>query len=275
MAGRSDRLAPWRARAPGWTATAPETVSTNDRHNQRLIAAAAITPGMRVLDLATGAGEPAISIALRVGDGGFVAGTDLVVEMMEGARRRAAALGLAQLRFAVADMEALPYAAASFDAATCRFGIMFPADPVAAAAEARRVLRPGARAAFLVHGPAEHNDLFETTRTAIAAFFGAAPDGSAAGRYRFAAEGTLAATMRAAGYRDVTETAFDEVTEVAGGQALWRSQLDRNREPRVVALDAAGRAALEQAVAQAFAGFRTGDAYRLRSFVRMGVGVAT
>jgi len=274
MAAGKDRMAPWRARAPGWTATAPQTVSTNDRHNQRLIAAAAIAPGMRVLDLASGAGEPAVSIALRVGAAGFVAATDLVVEMMAGARRRAAALELAQLRFAVADMEALPYADASFDAATCRFGIMFPADPVAAAAEARRVLRPAARAAFLVHGPAAHNDQFETTRGAIAAFFGTVPDGSSAGRYRFAGEGSIAALMRAAGYRDVAETAFDEVTEIGAGQGFWRSQLDRNREPRVVALDDAGRAALEQAVARAFDRFRDGEVYRLRSFVRLGVGIA-
>ena len=274
MAPPSDRYARWRDRAPGWTRTAPQGVSTADRNNQRMIAATGIGPGMRVADLATGAGEPAISIALAVGAGGAVAATDLVPEMMEAARRRAAALALAQLRFVVADMAALPYADATFDALTCRFGLMFAPDPVRTVAEARRVLRPGARAAWLAWGPSACNTMFEVTRTAIAGFFGGAPEDGAAGRFRFAGAGDLGAVLRAAGFRDVAETGFDDVDTVPAGAPFVRRQLERNREPRVLALDADGRAALEAAIERAFVPHREGDAYRLRSAVRLAVGTA-
>jgi SAM-dependent methyltransferase len=229
---------------------------------------------MRVLDVATGAGEPAISIALKVGASGMVVATDLVAAMLAGARRRAAALDLAQLRFVVADMAALPYPAATFDAMTCRFGLMFAPDPVAAAAEVRRVLRRGARAAWMVWGPPEYNTVSLTVRRTLAEFFGDTGPDTGAARYRFAAAGLLERTLRAAGFADVAEVPFDETVEIAAGRPFWQTQLVRNGGARVAALDAAGRAALDRAVAAAFEPHRAGDALRLRSFVRLCAGVA-
>jgi ubiquinone/menaquinone biosynthesis C-methylase UbiE len=143
----------WARESVGWGRTAPETVATDDAQNQTLIGAAGIEPGMRVLDLASGAGDPAISIALRVGVDGFVAATDFSPEMLAVARRRASALGLDHVAFAVADMARLPFTGQSFDAVTCRCGVMFPDDRIAVATEARRVLTPGGRVAYLVWGP--------------------------------------------------------------------------------------------------------------------------
>ncbi len=64
--GRTD----WEQRSVQWVDGAPETVSKNDGPNQALIEAAGIGPGDSVLDLASGTGEPAISIALHVGEAG-------------------------------------------------------------------------------------------------------------------------------------------------------------------------------------------------------------
>src|SRR5690606_2241998 len=100
--------------------------------NRPLIEAAQVRSGARVLDLASGAGEPAIPIARAVGPSGEVVATDLVPEMLKGARRRAAEEGLANIRFEQADMEALPFADESFDAVTCRIGLMYAPDPLRA-----------------------------------------------------------------------------------------------------------------------------------------------
>src|SRR5271169_1094713 len=109
-------------------------------------------PGMHVLDLASGTGEPAISLASRVGSGGQVTATDLSAGLLEIAAQRAEARGLKNFTTQQADAHSLPYPEDSFDLATSRFGVMFFSDPVLALVELRRVLRPGARACFLAWG---------------------------------------------------------------------------------------------------------------------------
>ena len=93
-----------------------------DRFNQPLIDAIGVAPGHDVLDLASGTGEPALSLARRVGPSGQITATDLVPEMLEGAKRRARAAGLANIRFEAADMERLPFPDSSFDRLTCQIG---------------------------------------------------------------------------------------------------------------------------------------------------------
>ena len=74
----------WAARAAYWAKTAPESVSITDDLNQLLIELTEIRPGDHVLDLASGTGEPAISIALRVGGAGSVTALDAYPEMLAG-----------------------------------------------------------------------------------------------------------------------------------------------------------------------------------------------
>ncbi|MHA1109092.1 MAG: class I SAM-dependent methyltransferase, partial [Alphaproteobacteria bacterium] len=109
-AQRAVNRALWRDRGGNWARTAPEGRSPIDGLNQELIAAAGINPGQIVLDIAGGSGDPTISIALHVGISGRVFACDLAAEMQIGARRRAAKLGLANIAFAVADMESLAFA---------------------------------------------------------------------------------------------------------------------------------------------------------------------
>src|SRR5271169_3009120 len=79
-------------------------------------------PGMRVLDLASGTGEPAISLAIRVGAEGQVTALDLSADLLEIAKGRARERGLENFVIQQADAHALPFADNSFDLATCRFG---------------------------------------------------------------------------------------------------------------------------------------------------------
>ena len=108
--------ADWSNRGAAWDRWADELAAMADRFNQPLLDAADVRPGQRVLDLASGAGEPALTIAGRVGGEGRVTATDLVPEMLAGARRRAALAGFDNIDFELADMEALPFDEGTFDA---------------------------------------------------------------------------------------------------------------------------------------------------------------
>jgi ubiquinone/menaquinone biosynthesis methyltransferase len=104
-----------------------------------LMARAAIRPGERVLDLATGTGDLALAAA---GDGALVAGLDLAPRMIQLARAKK---GAAAVRFLVGDMTSLPLPPASVDVVTTGYGLRNVPDLDRAIGEIARVLRPGGR----------------------------------------------------------------------------------------------------------------------------------
>ena len=118
--------------------------------SEALIEDAEIAPGHSVLDVATGAGEPALRIAELVGSNGDVVGIDPVAGMIEASRRAAKRLSLNNARFETAGADSLPFPNDRFDAVVSRFGVMFFPAPVAGVREMLRVLRPGKKMAFAV-----------------------------------------------------------------------------------------------------------------------------
>lgn len=171
-----------------------------------LLTISQLAPGQRVLDLASGTGDPALMVAARVGPAGHVVATDLAPQMLAIARANAARAGLQNLSYETVDAHALPYADASFDRVTCRLGVMFFWDCPRALGEIRRVLKPGGIASFIAWGPVERNDYM---RTAMGPFKKRqpppAPPPGAPTPYRFGAPGSLSAELRAAGFSAVEE----------------------------------------------------------------------
>lgn len=104
-----------------------------------LVARVGMTPGIRVLDVATGTGNAAIAAAAA---GGRVTGLDLTPELFDVARDRARLGGL-DIEWIEGDAEQLPFADHSFDRVLSVFGVMFAPDHRRAAAELARVLAPG------------------------------------------------------------------------------------------------------------------------------------
>ena len=107
--------------------------------------AVAPQPGEKVLELAAGLGETGLLAAELVAPGGEVVISDQAEGMLEGARERAAELGIANVRFQVLSGEWIDLPIASVDIVLCRWGYMLMVDPAAALTETRRVLAPGGR----------------------------------------------------------------------------------------------------------------------------------
>jgi len=162
-------------------------------------------PGMQVLDLASGTGEPAITLATRVGEGGHVAALDLSAELLEIATKRAQQRGLKNLSAHAADAHRLPFPDNSFDLATSRFGVMFFSDPVVAFRELHRTLRPRARACFLAWGAFEQ-PFWQSMLGVVHRHVGGPmlPPGGP-DPFRFAEAGTLSSAMRSAGFVNTEE----------------------------------------------------------------------
>jgi ubiquinone/menaquinone biosynthesis C-methylase UbiE len=163
-------------------------------------------PGMHIVDLATGTGEPGISLAQRVIPGGTVTAIDQSSELLEIATQRARLKKLSNFTTQQGDAHHLAFANQRFDLATCRFGVMFFSDPQRALAELRRVLKPGARACFAAWGPIEQ-PYWQTTMKIIHQHVGGPmlPSGGA-DPFRFSAPGSLSEVLSAAGFHEVQES---------------------------------------------------------------------
>jgi demethylmenaquinone methyltransferase/2-methoxy-6-polyprenyl-1,4-benzoquinol methylase len=171
---------------------------------RRLAAASVVRPGDRVLDAACGTGDHAVADA-KAG-AGKVTGLDFSEEMLVRARRKAP-----ELEWVRGDLLALPFADATFDAATVGFGVRNVADLELALRELRRVLRPGGGLAILeiTQPRGLLRPFYSLWFDRIVPLLGKALPGGAAYTYlpasvkRFPDAERLAALMREAGFADV------------------------------------------------------------------------
>jgi enediyne biosynthesis protein CalE5 len=138
----------WDSAAVGWNEWSQFNDSADRHISRRLVELADVQSGSRVLDIAAGYGEPALTAARKVGPQGGVVATDISAEMLAFGRQRAAAAGLGNIKFVESDASRLDFPHASFDAAVSRWGIIFEPNAEAAAQRIRGFLKPGARMAI-------------------------------------------------------------------------------------------------------------------------------
>src|SRR5271154_248128 len=194
----------WTGAAPLWQKWNQKFVIQTRPATELMVLGAELAPGMMVLDLACGTGEPALSLAKAVTPRGRVVATDMVPEMLEAARQNAAAQGLDNMEFRLADAETLPFSDGEFDRVTCRFGIMFFPDIPKAMAEIRRVLKPDGRICFAVFASLEENPFFFVSMEPFLKRVKVSPPPpNAPYIFRFAEVAKLTDALSSAGFRDV------------------------------------------------------------------------
>jgi SAM-dependent methyltransferase len=151
----------WERIAGNWDREREFIHSATAPVNERMVERLDPKPGDTVLDLAAGTGDTGFLAAAVIGDDGKLISTDFAAGMVDAARGVSAQLGLANVEHRVLDAERMDLDDSSIDRVLCRFGYMLMADPAAALAETRRVLRDDGRLVFGVWtGPEENQWAF-------------------------------------------------------------------------------------------------------------------
>jgi SAM-dependent methyltransferase len=165
----------WDASAAGWKRWSEWL----DRHtadvSQRLVELAGVEPGSRVLDVAAGFGEPALTAARKARPDGTVVATDISAEMLAFGRERAEAAGVDNIEFMESDANSLDFPHESFDAAVSRWGIIFEPDGEGSAERVRGFLKPGARMAISSWGTPEQVPMIGRPMKTALGFLGVPP----------------------------------------------------------------------------------------------------
>jgi SAM-dependent methyltransferase len=146
--------------APTWERRRAEVEDVATPVREWMVRELRAQAGDTVLELAAGVGETGFEAAASVGETGRLIMSDFSPAMLEAARRRGAELGVTNADYRIIDAERIELDDDSVAGVLCRFGYMLMADPAAAFAETRRVLRPGGRLTLAVWGALERNPFF-------------------------------------------------------------------------------------------------------------------
>jgi ubiquinone/menaquinone biosynthesis C-methylase UbiE len=154
---RKTSLENWDRIAPNWESERDFVMSSTGVVSERLVERLDPQPGNTVLDIAAGTGDTGFMAAERIGEDGRLVSTDFAPAMVAAARRNSEAQGLDNVEHRVLDAENMDLDDDSFDRVVARWGYMLMADPAAALAETRRVLRDDGRLSFAVWAGPEQN----------------------------------------------------------------------------------------------------------------------
>jgi ubiquinone/menaquinone biosynthesis C-methylase UbiE len=195
----------WNKSSPGWKKWEEQNNRFASKASQAIIDAVKLKDNYQVLDIASGTGEPALSIAKVVKNGKVIL-TDIAEDMLAVADENAKQMGLTNVELKVCSADALPFEDNFFDAVTCRFGFMLFPDIQKAANEMYRVLKPGGVMSTAVWSLLEKNP-FATTIINILNKHVEMPPPSpdTLGMFRCAKPGFIAEFLKKSGFNNVSE----------------------------------------------------------------------
>lgn len=186
--------------------------------------------GNRLLELAAGPGETGFLALARIQPDGELLSTDAAPEMVEAARRRAGALRLSGVRFAVENAADLSCPDESADGILCRFGLMLVPEMDRASSEIARVLRPRGRAVLAVWASSRLNPWMTATgRAALELGLSAPPDHDAPGPFRLSDPERLRSVVVAGG---LAVESLEDVPVTWAAESLdewWETTRDTSR----------------------------------------------
>lgn len=218
----------WSSAAAGWRRRDELLRKGAAPVAERMLELSGIRGGSRLLDIASGTGEPAISAAHMVGESGQVIGTDLVDEMLEVAREKSSRAGLNNIEFHCMDAETLSFEADSFDAATIRWGLMFMPDPQACLSATHKTVKPNGTITLACWAAPDKNPFVGILMKVLNNHMEIPPPPPhAPGIFSFANPDRLHEQLASAGFKNIEiEEMIIDVIEVDNGQAYWEAMSD-------------------------------------------------
>jgi SAM-dependent methyltransferase len=239
-----------------------------------IVEALAIAEDQQHLDIASGTGEPGLTVA-RLAPQGRVVLTDISPEMLDVATRRAAAQGIGNVETRVCSADDLPFEDGTFDSVSVRFGFMFFPDLAAAATELVRVLKPGGRLCASVWVKPEANPWTTIPLQAIATEVPLPPvDPDKPNMYRCSSQGLVSGLLSGAGLQDVAEwdVAIEMVTDSA--EQYWEVISDHVAlvAAALQQVDAAGRERMGALAVEKVRAFEKDGKVRVPGLARCVVG---
>jgi ubiquinone/menaquinone biosynthesis C-methylase UbiE len=242
---------PWESTqaAEIWRQGAARRAETLAQATDRLLDAAALRPGMHLLDVAAGTGDQTLLAAARIGPTGSILATDISAPMLAAAEQNARDAGLSNVTTLVSDASALELPEAQFDAAICRFGLMFMPDLHQALSRVHLALKPDAHFAMLVWAVRDHNP-WMSIQIGVLTDIGHPPEPGASvlQALSLAEPGKLEKALSAAGFREVRSStvstprnyasldeALEAVQSTSPTQAALMQQLTSTERERYVA----------------------------------------
>ena len=227
---RASSLSGWEEAATGWVLRQDAIRALGTPVSRWMLDAVYLKPGERVLELAAGLGETGMRAAELVAPNGGVIISDQAEAMLEGARARAAELGLSNVEFQVLGAEWIDLPLASVDAVLCRWGYMLLADPAAALGETRRVLRPGGRVSLAVWDSVEHNPWASyPTLELIERGLTQPPSPGTPGPFALGDRDRVRALLEQAGFTNINVQALDIEQRHPSFEVFWDTTLDISR----------------------------------------------
>jgi SAM-dependent methyltransferase len=243
--------------------------------SERMLDLAGLSSGMRVVDIATGRGVPALRAAHRVGPTGHVLGFDRNDRVLQIARELAAAQGLQNLELRQSDAETFEAAAESFDVATARWGLMYFHSPHQALERIRAALVPGGALVAAVWAEPDRVP-YATLAWRVLSRFRDVPEppAGAPGVFRFADPAELRREWTAAGFGiDAIEELDVPVIESPDGAGIvaWYRALAAGGPwgKRIADLPDETVRAWERELAQEAERYRSGELIRLGGVTRL------
>ena len=271
---RDGQRATWARLSGGWEKWDAVIMDQLGPVSAAIIDRLDVVDGQQHLDIASGTGEPGLTVA-TLAPTGHVVLTDLSAEMLDIATRRAGARGITNFETRVCSADDLPFGSATFDSVSVRFGYMFLPDLARATAEFARVLRPGGRIASSVWVRPEANPWTAIVMRAIATEVTLPPpDPNGPNMFRCAAPGYVAALYEAAGLHDVAESDVD-VELVTDSPAQYWEMMSEHVSLAAAALrqvDAPARERIATAVMTEVAAYEVDGQVRVPGVARCTVG---
>ncbi|MEE9424442.1 MAG: class I SAM-dependent methyltransferase [Methylococcales bacterium] len=218
----------WKSAAEGWRRRDALLRKGAAPVTDRMLDLSGIISGSRLLDIASGTGEPAITAAQIVGESGKVIGTDLVDEMLVVAREKTTSMNLNNIEFQCIDAELLDYPTASFDAVTIRWGLMFMPQPLDCLTAAHKTLKQNGRISLACWAAPEKNPFISVLLKTLSNYMElpVLPPGTP-GIFSFADPDRLHDVLASTGYDNINLEEMEiDVIEVEDGRAYWEAISD-------------------------------------------------